>query len=121
MDHLLIQGLAINTVIGVHAPERLHRQPIMLDIDLAFDARPAAQADSLALTLDYEQLIMQLRQFVEQQRYELIEALAEAIATHLLQIPRVNAVEVKLTKPAASYDAKQITLMIRRPFVAALC
>ncbi|MHC9038000.1 dihydroneopterin aldolase, partial [Cobetia marina] len=45
MDRVLIEALAVETVIGVYDWERTIRQRLMIDLEMATDIRPAAAGD----------------------------------------------------------------------------
>jgi hypothetical protein len=54
MDKVILEGLQVRALIGVHAWERRGPQPLLLDLALAFDNRRAAAADAIADTVDYQ-------------------------------------------------------------------
>ena len=46
MDKVIIEGLQVDALIGIHAWERRGPQPLLLDLELAFDNRRAAASAS---------------------------------------------------------------------------
>ncbi len=85
MDITCIKDLPVETIIGVHAWERKVKQTLLLDLDMAWDNRPAGATDQLEQALDYEAVTARISAFVEQSSYELIEAVAENVARIVLQ------------------------------------
>ena len=69
---------------GVNEEEQLNPQPFEVDVELALDLQPAGLSDDLERTIDYSKVFDTCRQIVESTRFNLIEALAEAIAHELL-------------------------------------
>lgn len=112
-DQLLIEGLRLETCIGVHSWERTIRQTVVLDLTLW----PAgvATGDRLASTVDYQAVSERLAAFVGNSDFELIETLAEAVAGLLLGEFAITALRLKLSKPGAVPRAENVAVMIERP------
>ena len=53
MDIVFIQGLKIDTVIGIYDWEREIRQEIVLDLEMSADIKAASETDHIDQTLDY--------------------------------------------------------------------
>jgi dihydroneopterin aldolase len=84
---------------GVHEHEQLNPQPFDVDVELALNLQPAGLSDDLGQTVDYGRVFDTCRQIVESTRFNLIEALAEAIAHELLADFLVDEVTVRVRKP----------------------
>ena len=84
MDIIYLRDLRIDTVIGVYRWERGMKQTLVIDLELGTDIRPAAKSDAIADTLNYKDIAKRVTAFVEQSRYQLVEALAEAVANLVL-------------------------------------
>ena len=52
MDRVFIEGLEIEAQIGIYDWERRIRQPLLFDIEMAFDNRRPAASDAIADTLE---------------------------------------------------------------------
>src|SRR5690606_6933173 len=76
-DCVFIEGLVIETVIGIYDWERKIRQPLRFDIEMAFDNRVPAGSDDIADTLDYKAVSKRLIAFVSASSFGLVETLAE--------------------------------------------
>jgi dihydroneopterin aldolase len=117
-DHIRLAGLAFYGYHGVAEEERRLGQRFLIDLDLLLDTRPAAQADDLALTLDYRDAIARVRAVLEGPSVLLIETLVERIADALLAAhPLLAAVGVTLHKPGAAIPAAPtvaVSISIRR-------
>ena len=64
MDTVFIQGLKIDTVIGIYDWERKIRQEIVLDIEMSSDISTAASTDHIDQTLNYKDICKRLKSFV---------------------------------------------------------
>ena len=114
MDKVLIEGLEFEAKIGIHDWERRRRQPLRLDLALAFDNRRPAASDAIADTLDYQVVADRLLAFAADASFQLIEALAEECAQLLLREFAVDWVQLTLRKPGALHNARAAAVAIER-------
>jgi dihydroneopterin aldolase len=114
-DRVFVQGLELYCVIGLQPWERQVMQKVRIDIQMAADCRPAAVTDDPAHALDYRAVSKRVQQLVEGSSFQLVEALAETIATALLtEFPRADSVTVRVAKPGAVRFAEAVGVEIER-------
>lgn len=113
-DIVFIEGLRIDALIGVHDRERHAPQPLLLDIQMRFDAKVAAVSDTLADALDYEAIANRLADYAAQTNFMLVETLAEACASLILEEFGAKGVRLKLSKPEAMKAASAVGVEIVR-------
>ena len=102
-DRIVLAGMAFQARHGVNDWEKTEAQRFEVDLELELDLRPAGRDDDLAVTADYRAVYEITREVVERRTFELIEALAEAIAGEVLAANRaVAAVVVRVRKPEVS-------------------
>lgn len=114
MDRVFIEGLKVDALIGVYDWEREILQPLVFDIEMATDIRPAAASDELSLTLDYFSISQAITDLVKNSSYKLIETLAEAVSELIRDQFSVCWVKVKVSKPGAVPNAHNVAVMIER-------
>lgn len=114
MDHVFIEGLEIEALIGIYDWERRIRQPLVFDIEMAFDNRIPAATDAIADTLNYKAISNRVVEYVSQSSFELVETLAERVAQIILTEFGVQRVRLKLSKPGAVRGARAVGVMIER-------
>lgn len=114
MDKIFIEKLKVDAIIGVYPIEREVKQPLIIDIEMSYDASQAMASDNLKYALDYHQICKDVHAFVGKSSYQLIEALSEAIAQKILRDERVKEVKVTLSKPNALDQAKNVGISIQR-------
>jgi dihydroneopterin aldolase len=121
-DRLSLLGMRFQGRHGVLPEEKLSAQRFEIDLVLHADLDPAARSDELAGTVDYASLFTLVERIVTGPGFDLIEALAGAIAESALAAtdPRiVSAVEVRVRKPDApmegAFDTVEAALLRRRP------
>lgn len=99
-DRIVLAGMAFQARHGVLDWEKAEAQRFEVDVELVLDAQPAALDDDLTRTVDYRGVYQVVRQIVESTTFNLLEALAEAIAHELLvEQPQVDEVVVRVRKP----------------------
>jgi len=114
MDKVFIEALEIECVIGIYDWERKIKQPIVLDIEMAFDNRIPAASDNIEDTLDYKAVSKRLIQFVSESDFGLVEKLGEQCCKIILDEFKVSHVKLKLSKIGAVRGAKAVGVMLER-------
>jgi FolB domain-containing protein len=100
-DRIFIQGLRVACVIGTREEERRRAQEIAIDVCLHLDLEEPGRSDRLEDTVDYGYLAGEITAMAESSSFHLLERLAEEVASLALAHPRVERVEVKVSKPRA--------------------
>lgn len=120
-DRLSLLGMRFEARHGVHADEKVTAQPFEVDLVLRADLAVPAATDTLEATVDYGGLYVLVREIVEGPSFDLIEALAGAIARAVLAATDpalVDEVEVRVRKPKApingAFDTVEAALIRRR-------
>ena len=115
MDTIYLRELTIETIIGVCPFEQQIKQILSFDIEIKIDTKIAAASCILTDTVDYDALAKGLTHFVSEQRFQLIETVAEKSATFVLKMdPRIHFVKLSVTKPGAVSNAKAVGITIER-------
>ncbi len=113
-DTVFISGLRIDTIIGVYDWERRVRQQLVFDLEMDWDITRPGATDAVADTLDYAAVANRLEDFVSTSRFELLEALAEAVCALVIEEFRVPRVRLRLSKPGAVPAARAVGVQIER-------
>ena len=104
-DVIELRGLRLAGVVGVLPHEQAQPQPLEVDLDLHLDLATAGKSDALGDTADYGAICDVAERVVTTTSYALLEALAEHVATALLdvdgRIDRVTVAVRKLRPPVA--------------------
>jgi len=118
-DSIVLDGMVFQGTHGVNPEEQVTPQPFEVDVELALNPQPAGLSDDREQTVDYPRVFDTCRQIVESTRFNLIEALAEAIAHELLADFPVQEVRVRVRKPkvklGGSLRAAGVEIRRRRP------
>ncbi|MGR6837165.1 dihydroneopterin aldolase [Syntrophomonas erecta] len=116
MDSIIARGLRFTGCHGVLPEEKVTPQPFVVDLQMFLDLQAAGENDDLDKTVSYDQVYKKVRHLVENNSYQLIEALAENIARVVLQFNLIHEVEVTVYKPEAPVngDFDYFAVNIRR-------
>ncbi len=114
MDIVYINGLEIETIIGVYEWEKNIKQTVILDIELFCDITKAARTDNLSYAIDYALISTQVTELIAQNRFQLIETLAEQTAQLILTGFPVEKLKIRVSTPGAIENANDVGIVIER-------
>ncbi|WP_430883665.1 dihydroneopterin aldolase [Fusibacter sp. JL216-2] len=102
MDKILMKNMSFYGYHGVMAEEKVLGQKFFIDVVLEVNLKSAGVTDSVENTVSYADVFQVVKDHAEVKRYHLLEALAENIASNVLEnFHLVKAVEVEVRKPEA--------------------
>ena len=114
MDKLILKGIRFHGHHGVPEAERQVGGHYEVDATLGCALANAGKTDALADTVNYAEVIARIVEIGTQQSFQLIEALAEEIASVILEQFAVDAVHLTVKKlkppiePPIDYFAVEI-------------
>lgn len=114
MDKVFIRGLKVDAVIGVFDWEKKVRQPLIFDLEMAWDISKAAATDDLSYALNYQAVTEFVERFVQNNQFELLETMVERLAEQLRQEFSMPWLSIQVQKPAVVPQAKAVGLYIER-------
>ncbi len=113
LRRLYIHDLDLMADIGVYPEEKGVLQPIAVSVDLLItETEPGS--DDLAAVVCYATLADEIRALVSGSRVNLVETLADRIASLCLLDARVRTVRVRVEKRAVMPDARAVGVEIER-------
>jgi len=113
-DRVIIRDLTVGAKLGVYTHERHGTQPVRINIELDVVPQPGAQRDALVQVVDYESVVRGVQGIVAAGHINLVETLAERIASLCLGDPKVLAARVRVEKLSAIPEAASVGIEIRR-------
>lgn len=114
-DIIFIQGLRVQTIVGIYEWEKQFKQPLIFDLELATNLKSAAESDKIEDTVDYKQISDEIIEMVEGNQFELLETIGESICAHILKKhATVLKVQLKIHKPNAVPQAETVGIQIVR-------
>ncbi len=112
-DKIYIEGLRVDTVIGIWGWERQIKQRITIDIEFSADAQRITQ-DNIDETVNYRDVAKKIKKFCEEKHFQLVETMAEQVVKILILDFNVEWATVRVTKPGALSDALNVGITVER-------
>ncbi|HEV7803246.1 MAG TPA: dihydroneopterin aldolase [Burkholderiales bacterium] len=113
MDTIFISDFRLELLIGVYEWERRVPQTVQLDLEIALPQR-AKRSDKIGDTIDYSKVVARIEQSLAENRFLLVEALAEHIAQIVLTEFGAPWVRTSVTKLGALKGVKRLGVTIER-------
>ena len=110
VDKIFIKGIQVYAHHGVLKEERTIGQKFVIDVDMFVDLRLAGNTDDLNNTVNYAEVCDLVIRTATQKKFKLIEALAEAVASEIINRFKVKKTKVCVKKPHAPINALLETL-----------
>lgn len=114
MDIVYIRDLKIDAQIGIYDWEKAIKQQIRIDLEMAWDNTIPAASDDIADALNYKETAQKVTELVQSQHFDLVERLAEDIATMLMREMKVPWLRLTLGKPGAVKSSSEVGVRIER-------
>ncbi|HQT45695.1 MAG TPA: dihydroneopterin aldolase [Acidocella sp.] len=119
--HMFIRDMQLNASIGVYPHEHNAAQRVRINIDLAVEddgaaklSRAAIGADDVSRVVDYETIVLRVREIVAAGHVQLVETLAERLAEACLADARVRLARVRVEKLDVFPDAAAAGVEVER-------
>ena len=100
-DKIILAGMQFYGRHGVFSEEKAMGQKFVVDVELSLDLSKAGNTDDVNYTPNYADVYAIVKNITTLKTFNLIEALAEAIAQEILAHYRIEQVKVKVQKPNA--------------------
>lgn len=111
---IFLRGVELDARVGVHRVERERPQRLLLDVTLFVTRSGDAESDRLADVLNYERIVEAARALCAGRHINLLETLAERVASACLAEPLVEGVRVSVAKPDIFTDVAAVGVEIER-------
>ena len=118
MDKITLTRMEFYGYHGVFEEERKLGQRYYVDLEMKLDLYPAGSTDDLTASVNYAEVFYTIKEVVEKESFQLIETLAENIASVVLDTyTKINEVTVRVIKPHPPFDIhfQGVTVEICRP------
>ena len=113
MDTIFINDFRLEILVGVYEWERRVPQTVQLDLEIGLPPRPK-RSDKIGDTIDYAKIVARIEQSLAENRFALVEALAEHIAQLIMSEFGAPWIRASVTKLAALKGVKRLGVTIER-------
>jgi dihydroneopterin aldolase len=113
MDIIFIHDFRLEILIGVYEWERRVPQTVQLDLEVGLPPREK-RSDRIGDTIDYSKIVSRIEASLSQNRFVLVEALAEHIAQLVMTEFGAPWIRASVTKLGALKGVKRLGVTIER-------
>jgi dihydroneopterin aldolase len=114
MDTIFITDLRVEMLIGVYDWERKVPQTVQLDLEIGIPDASHPRSDRIRETIDYAKVIERIKASLKQDRFLLVERLAEHLAQLVMTEFKAPWVRINVSKLAVEKDVKRVGITIER-------
>lgn len=114
-DRVFVHDLVLDAEIGVYTHEKGVTQRARFSVDIEVTPSDQSIDDEIGRVLDYDMIIATIKDILAVGHINLVETLADAIATSCLEHPRAASVKVKIEKLDKEPGAVGVEIVRRRP------
>jgi len=114
MDIIFIDELRVATWIGIYPREKAMAQTVEISLQIGVSTASAGATDDIRDTVDYSVVVERLRADLTASHFNLLEKLAEHIATLLLENFAAHWVRVSVAKLGMMPGVKRVGVIIER-------
>ena len=93
--------------VGIAPEEKKMGQKLSVDVHLEIDSTKVSNSDNIADTVSYVDVYEIVQKVGQSKSFSVIEFLAEELASHILKLPLVTSLKVKVHKPHIPYKGFQ--------------
>jgi dihydroneopterin aldolase len=114
MDIIFIDDLRIQTLIGIYPREKVVPQTIEMSLQIGTLTAGAGTSDNIGDTIDYAKVVERLRADLANEHFNLLEKLAEHVATLLLREFGAVWVRISIAKLGMMSGVRRVGVIIER-------
>jgi dihydroneopterin aldolase len=114
LNTVSIRELRLNAWIGLYRHEKIAPQTIAIDLEIDLPEDKVFRTGKVADTIDYGVVVRRIKELLAEERFGLVENLAERIAGLILADFRSPRVKVSVAKLGVLPEAKYVGVVIER-------
>lgn len=114
MDTIFIREFRLEALVGIYEWEKHLPQTIELSLEIGIPGTHVWHSDAIADTIDYGKVVERLRVALSEQRFMLLERLAEHVAHLILTEFGAPWVKISVAKLGMLRGVKQVGVTIER-------
>ncbi len=118
MEIIRIKNLLLRTQIGFNQHELGKMQDLLLNIEIYYSIAGEETSDNPAEALDYRTICKKIIQMVESSHYALLEKVANNVCNLIMEIERVQKVNIEVDKPHALRFAESVSFACSKSKIA---
>ncbi|QEY59651.1 dihydroneopterin triphosphate 2'-epimerase [Pseudomonas sp. C27(2019)] len=112
MARIRIKNLRLRTYIGINEDEIRNKQDILINVTLFYPADDAVHVNEISHALNYRTICKEIIQYVEENRFALLERLTQDVLDCVMRHEQVRYAEVEVDKPHALRFSESVSITL---------
>ena len=107
-----IKNLKLKTILGVHAWEENINREIIINAEVETNNLSSLSSDDIKDTIDYDILILKIKNLISSKRFKLVEKMAAEIMREIMEDTNISRCKLEIDKVGviADVDSFSVTL-----------
>lgn len=115
MDKVFIKNLCINCIVGILEQERIHKQRLLVNIEIDVDLEPCAKTQDLNQSVDYAKVCELVSNYIKNKKALLLESLAYELCDLIFANFRVaQGIKLSLEKPDILENCQGVGICVQK-------
>ena len=112
MTVIRVKDLSLRTFIGFKPHEKKHKQDVLIQLEVEVETSMVEHNDDYQADgfYDYRSMTKSVIKFVEESRFDLLEALTRKVLDEIMSNPLVKKAKVEIEKPHALRYSRTVSV-----------
>ena len=112
MTVIRVKDLSLRTFIGFKPHEKKHKQDVLIQLEVEVETSMVEHNDDYQADgfYDYRSMTKSVIKFVEESRFDLLEALTRKVLDEIMSNPLVKKARVEIEKPHALRYSRTVSV-----------
>ena len=107
-----IKNLEITTSIGVYDWEKDFKRKLLINVEIESNDHKSTASDNLADTIDYDEIVNKIKNTIQNNRFDLIEKLAQSILNSIMEDKRILKSKIEVDKMNVFEDVESFSVTL---------
>ncbi len=108
-----IKNLRVQTIIGVYDFEQTINRDLIINAIIETNNHQSLESDELADTIDYDHIVQNIKSIIKNNKFKLIEKLANEIMKSLSKDQRIVNCTLEIDKVGAVADVDSLSITLK--------
>lgn len=109
-----IKNLKLHTIIGVYDWEKNIDREIIINAEITTNLTRSLHSDDISDTVDYDQIISKIKELVANNRFKLIEKMAQTLMDEILTNPHISKCKLEIDKVGVVENVDSFSVTIEQ-------
>lgn len=109
-----IKNLRLKTFLGIYDWEKTFDRNIVINARIESYSELSCETDNIKDTIDYDHLTNKIKNFVKNNKFNLIEALARSLINMIMEDIRIKKCKLEIDKIGAVEDVESFSVTLKQ-------